>query len=93
MATCPECGTSSRTQPGALWLDAVLVTSPLTAQSLSGSQLKTGARRLRLSCRCGWKILGEVRDGVFWGDSDEGMRTEWLSGAASPSTGEDPTDG
>lgn len=63
MATCPNCNTSSRTDPDALSVDRVLEARPLGTWSLAGAQLKTSAvERLRLSCRCGWSVLGYVNE-------------------------------
>lgn len=64
MATCPECGTSSRTDPTVMRLEPVLQASPVGTYSLAGVQMKFSARAAhRLTCRCGWTVTGQIEDG------------------------------
>lgn len=64
MATCPECGKSSRTDPALMTLTPVLVARPVGAYSLAGVMLKFSARTAyRLTCRCGWTATGQIEDG------------------------------
>lgn len=67
MATCPQCGNSSRVNPGSMVIEEVLVARPLGTFSLSGSTLKWSAnQRLRLRCtQCGFKVCGGLQDGAF----------------------------
>jgi hypothetical protein len=70
MATCPNCGTSSRVDPEAMVIRPVLTPKPLGTFSLAGSSMKLSARlEQRLACRCGWHIDGhiDVADGEFIG--------------------------
>lgn len=61
MATCPNCGTSSRQDPEAITLERVLAAKALGTWSLAGAQLKTVAvERHKLECRCGWYVIGDV---------------------------------
>lgn len=70
MATCPNCGTSSRSDPAAMQVSEVLSvpdTFPLNA-SLAGAQMKASATlTLRLACGCGWSILGRLEGDTFVG--------------------------
>jgi hypothetical protein len=71
MATCPNCRTSSRTAPDAITVEQVLAARPLGTWSLSGAGMKTSAvATLRMSCRCGWSILGRIEGDSFVGDPD-----------------------
>lgn len=79
MATCPSCGVSSRADPTALALERTFVVRPLGTFSVAGVQMKTvGHDALRLSCRCGWAILGAMDGDVFVGDP----RTQEMPDAA-----------
>lgn len=62
MATCPDCGASSRVDPTAFDVTETLVASPIGEWSLAGVQLKTPATvQQRLTCRrCGWFVTGRV---------------------------------
>jgi hypothetical protein len=52
------------------WLEA----KPLGTWSLAGGQLKTVAQfKARLSCRCGWAILGVLDGDSFLGESSTQM--------------------
>ena len=69
MATCPSCGTSSRTDPHAFTVTEVLHAKPFGTWSLAGAQLKTVAVAMfRLACRCGWSIHGYANGESFLGD-------------------------
>lgn len=71
MATCPNCRTSSRTDPDAFSVEEVVQAKPIGSFSLAGAQLKlSGVMRLRLRCRCGWSILGVLKGDAFEGDPD-----------------------
>lgn len=71
MATCPECGTSSRVDPTAITVQEVLVAKPLGTFSLAGVTDKRSAyTRLQMSCRCGWKILGYIEGEYFVADKE-----------------------
>lgn len=66
MATCPECGLSSRAEPGALWIEELLTVHDVGSWLLSGSQMKGPAtRNLVLHCRCGWSITGWIEGDSF----------------------------
>lgn len=68
MATCPHCGISSRTEPGAMVVTQELVAKELGGFSLAGQQMKVSANYVyRLSCRCGWRIDGQVTEDGFHG--------------------------
>lgn len=48
-----------------------MLASPLGKHSLSGTQLKVSAqRRLRMSCRCGWKVTGYIDGDQFVADPE-----------------------
>lgn len=70
MATCPECGTKSRDDPGAFVISDALVAQPLGDFSLSGQQMKVSAhRRLKLECqRCHWHVYGYIQGEDFIAD-------------------------
>lgn len=69
MATCPNCGTSSRRDPDAFTVTDALLAKPLGTWSLAGAQIKTSAVAvLKLTCRCGWSICGKVSGDSFLGD-------------------------
>ncbi len=72
MATCPNCGTSSRTDPNAMVVSEGLMARPLGTWSLAGQQLKTSAYGplYKLSCRCGWAIWGVINGDSFDGYPD-----------------------
>lgn len=66
MATCPECGSSSRVDPDAITVERVLAAKPLGTFSLGGSMMKVSARDMfRMSCRCGWFVHGRVEGEDF----------------------------
>lgn len=68
MATCPNCGACSHTDPTAFTLSDVLVARPPGTWSVGGGQSKVVAYFTgRLACRCGWSILGTVRGDNFHG--------------------------
>lgn len=63
MATCPECGASSRTDPTAMTIEPVPQAKPVGAFSLAGVQMKFPARTaVRLTCRCGWTVTGHIEN-------------------------------
>ena len=69
MATCPECGVSSRQDPTAITVEPVFVAKPIGTFSVAGAQMKVSAyQRLQMSCRCGWKILGYIDGDHFIAD-------------------------
>ena len=74
MATCPNCGVSTRQEPGAMKVETVFVAQPLGTFSLAGGQLKASARaRSQLSCtRCGWSTLGRIEGEDFIADRPPG---------------------
>lgn len=66
MATCPDCGLSSRDDPSLMTLERVFVSKPVGEFSLSGAQMKLSAvESHRLACRCGWSVTGQVVDGYL----------------------------
>lgn len=67
MATCPECGVSSRVDPAAMVIEDCLVAKPIGSFSLAGAQMKVSAHAmLRLRCvRCGWSIVGHLASDHF----------------------------
>lgn len=68
MATCPNCGASSRTDP-TFSVEEVLISKPPGTFSIAGVQTKVVATQtLRLSHSCGWSILGYIDDESFVGD-------------------------
>lgn len=70
MATCPNCGASSRTDPTfTVALVEGLIAKPLGTFSVAGAGLKTVAvQRMRLSHgACGWSIDGWLEGGSFVG--------------------------
>jgi hypothetical protein len=68
MATCPNCGVSSRSDSAAITVQKFLIAKPLGTWSVSGSQMKTVASEvLRMSCRCGWHIDGFIDGEQFCG--------------------------
>lgn len=72
MATCPSCGTSSRTDPTAMTVTAVLVAKPPGTYSVAGVQTKVSAvERLKLACRCGWSVLGRIDGDHFIADNPQ----------------------
>lgn len=61
MATCPDCGVSSRINPSGFALEQVIVAKPLGSFSLAGAQTKVSATsRVQLSHSCGWSVVGRV---------------------------------
>jgi hypothetical protein len=69
MATCPECGVSSRVDSTAFSIEKVLVFKPLGTWSVAGQQMKTVAyERLEMSCQCGWRIRGYIDGEDFVAD-------------------------
>jgi hypothetical protein len=62
MATCPDCGASSRTDSTAFEIRKTLVASPIGSFSLAGAQMKVSAREvLVLQCaHCGWHVIGHL---------------------------------
>jgi hypothetical protein len=70
MARCPDCGVSSREDPGAMVVTDEWRAKPLGTFSVSGSQMKTVVVVThRLSCvRCGWSILGRIVGEEFIAD-------------------------
>lgn len=80
MATCPRCRQSSRADADLITVEATggFIAKPLGTWSLSGTQYKTAARpQLRMTCRCGWSIVGYIADNGF---------AEWPPGQ-TPETG------
>lgn len=77
MATCPQCGNSSRTNPGSMMVEEVLVAQPETiTESPTFQQVIVSARGLhRMTCEvCGWNINGHLQGDsfvVFPGDNPE----------------------
>jgi hypothetical protein len=70
MATCPACGTRSRTDVEAFTLQPVMVAKSLGDFALAGQTPKVVAvERWKLSCRCGWSILGQLQGDDFLGDA------------------------
>ncbi len=70
MATCPVCGTSSRTDPEAMVLEPTgrLMAKPPGTFSMAGAQMKLAAMSgVRLTCRCGWSIEGYIEGEHFLG--------------------------
>jgi hypothetical protein len=67
MATCPNCGVSSRDDSLAIEVTRVLEALPLGTYSVAGVTPKVVAReRYKMAClRCGWSILGWIEDGYF----------------------------
>lgn len=66
MATCPECGTSSRIDPTAMTLAPILQAKPVGAYSLAGVMMKAPVRlAYRLACRCGWTVTGQIESNQF----------------------------
>lgn len=52
-------------------VEHVLSAKPLGTWSLAGAQMKTVIRGdWRMSCRCGWSILGRMEDDTFIGFAD-----------------------
>jgi hypothetical protein len=70
MATCPQCGASSRTDPTFVVTEEIIgVPVDTEPDRRIGGPVFDAEVRLRLSHeRCGWSILGEIRDGAFYGD-------------------------
>lgn len=70
MATCPHCGTRGRTDPDAFMIEEVFVAKPPGSFSVAGATSKVTAKKwIKLSCRCGWSILGWLEDtNTFLGD-------------------------
>lgn len=62
MASCPRCNGSTRTTPGLMQLEETgrLVEMP-GQRSIAGVQLKAMTQpEMRLTCQCGWTIVGYV---------------------------------
>jgi hypothetical protein len=74
MATCPQCNTSSRTDPTAMILTPTLLpVEPVDRFSLAGVMPKMTARAgHRLTCRCGWTTVGQMVDGHLIPTTTEG---------------------
>lgn len=71
MATCPNCGVSSRKDFTAITVEKFLIARPPGTWSVAGNQLKTVASEvLRMSCRCGWHIDGFIDGEEFCGWSE-----------------------
>lgn len=71
VATCPNCHSSTRTEPECMSVSKALNAKPLGTFSVAGAQTKTVAIDcLKLECRCGWSILGYIHDNVFNGWPD-----------------------
>jgi len=70
MATCPDCGASSRTDP-TFEVTRVLVAKPFGTFSVAGAQTKTVAsERMKLShLSCGWSVLGRLEGSDFVADA------------------------
>lgn len=60
MATCRNCGVSSREDPTAMRVELVLDADPIGTFSVAGATMKVTVKEsLRLRClRCGWSIGG-----------------------------------
>ena len=69
MATCPQCGASSRTD-STFVLERVVLAAPLASFSVAGAQMKVPARiRLRLMhAGCGWFVYGSIEGEDFVAD-------------------------
>ena len=61
MATCPDCGASSRVDP-TFTLERVYVAQPITEVGLAGNQLKVAAREMIQMTHetCGWSVRGHI---------------------------------
>ncbi len=66
MATCPECGLSSRTDPTAVSVERINILKPLGTFSVAGAQMKASAYEAYvLKCRCGWWVYGQLAEDQF----------------------------
>lgn len=76
MATCPDCGASSRTDPTFV-VEPALVAEPPGTYSLAGAQDKVSAvSTLRLRHGgCGWYVTGRVDGDHFVADTRTGQET------------------
>lgn len=68
MATCPDCNKNSRDADKPFTIEQKLIVgSPLGAPKIGGEQFIARTKWV-LSCVCGWKLVGMVREGSFWAD-------------------------
>lgn len=60
MATCPDCGANSRSDPTFIYKQ-IMYAKPVGTFSLAGTQMKTSVvPRVRLSHSCGWSVVGRI---------------------------------
>lgn len=75
MATCPQCGVSSREDPTAMTIEPFLQAKPIGTWSLSGRAMKMVAvTKAKLTCRCGWSVTGQLEDGHLIADPPDDLQ-------------------